>query len=268
MAFTQDELPAAGSFASQATDEAGHSRDLADWLLNQRHLQGTVSPSLGFTKPYNRDAIGSLADVFSFARGWQQEQQARKGGSEYDTLSTPDDDTYRQRRFDFISKEEGVVPQAYPDIKGIRTIGIGFNMDRPDAGMVLGKVLGLDAARYQKLRDGQDQLQPNEIRRLFDYNVQEAESIVNTKFKDVNLTEHQRLALVSMAFNSPSLIGPKITAAIRNGDTKSALQEILFNSNAEKNKGLAGRRYREAFAFAGNDPKAMPDFKGYMKDYA
>ena len=49
-----------------------------------------------------------------------------------------------------------------------------------------------------------------------------------------------------MAFNNPELLGPKLTAAIKDGDMGGARSEILFNSNKDKHRGIANRRYREA----------------------
>lgn len=187
-------------------------------------------------------------------------QRKRRRGAAFDTMETPVNATYRQRRFDFLKRHEAARTLAYDDatgkpvtqgpVKGNVTVGIGFNMARPDAAEVFERATGLDRSAFEAVKSGKRPLNQTEIRRLFDVTIQEAEDIVSQRIGD-DLPEHERLTAVSMAFNGPSLIGPKFTAAMKRGDRKAALHEILYNSNAKGIPGLHNRRYAEARMFAG-----------------
>ena len=86
-------------------------------------------------------------------------------------------------------------------------------------------------------------------------------------FKGVKLNRHQLMALMSLSYSSrwekkpagyqgPTLIGPKITSAIRTGDWEAAAWEIEHNSLGGQideawKKGMQNRRTREAAMFRG-----------------
>ena len=59
----------------------------------------------------------------------------------------------------------------------------------------------------------------------------------------------EMVALFSLAYNSPALIGPGISAALRNGDREKAWYEIRFGSNRKRHRGLQNRRDHEAEMF-------------------
>lgn len=59
----------------------------------------------------------------------------------------------------------------------------------------------------------------------------------------------EREALFSLCWNGPSLLGPKLKAAIDAGDRAEAWYEIRYNSNGNGITGLANRRYVEAETF-------------------
>jgi len=59
----------------------------------------------------------------------------------------------------------------------------------------------------------------------------------------------EREALFSLCWNGPSLLGPKLKAAIEAGDRAEAWYEIRYNSNGNGISGLANRRYVEAETF-------------------
>lgn len=257
---------------SSATTREGFLADLQRAYLRERQSKGTAPETMGVTVPLPEPT--SAADVFAEGDRWSAMNQERKGHMAYDTNETPMDDSYAQRRYDFLVGEEAVRKVAYDDKtgkpmrpgqakQGNITVGIGFNMERPDARRVMSKVLGIDDKGFDAIYSGAQGLNDSQVRKLFDYTANEAENIVSTRLKGVTLPEHQRLALVSMAFNGPSLIGPKITAAIKNNDLNAALDEMLYNSG--RNKALAGRRYREAAMFAGpGDAKMrLPEFAEY-----
>ncbi|WP_203423668.1 M10 family metallopeptidase C-terminal domain-containing protein [Sinorhizobium sp. BG8] len=59
----------------------------------------------------------------------------------------------------------------------------------------------------------------------------------------------ERAVLFSMAYNAPSLLGPKLKAAIEDGSRAEAWYEIRYNSNGSGISGIANRRYVEAEHF-------------------
>lgn len=261
-----------GSFRSTATDPFAVQGDYMDYMVGNLRSKGVIPPSTGITKPAPR--ITNAADMFDQIEGMIGETRKRRRGATFDNMETPVNETYRQRRFDFLKRHEAARPLAYDDETGEPvtsvapvgnvTVGIGFNMARPDAPSVFQEALGLGRGEFDAVKTGRRQLSSVEIRRLFDHTIQEAEDIVSSRIGD-DLTEHERLALVSMAFNGPTLIGPKITAAMQSGDRRAALNEILYNSNAKGINGLYNRRYAEASLFAGasNAESVLPTFSAY-----
>lgn len=265
------------AFNSTATSKEGVMSDFLRFAVQDRIEKGTAPSGYGTNRPL--PSVSSAKDVFSFLSSISDEQTINKGGSGLDPYSAPIGDTYRSRRFKFLSDLEGVRDTAYDDAtgqtitnpknkKGLATVGLGFNMDRPDARKVFSAIL--PESKFDDVYSGKATLSKSQVEKLFDYTVQEAESVVDNAFKGVPLREHQRLALVSMAFNGPSLIGPKLVDAVKSGNTEQALAEILHNSNKKKIRGLGTRRFREAFIFAGTDQgkKLLPDFKTYMSQFA
>ena len=74
----------------------------------------------------------------------------------------------------------------------------------------------------------------------------------------------EMVALLSLTFNSPSLIGSKLIAALQDGNRAEAWYEIRYDSNggASRSAGIANRRYAESdlFGLYNGDPAApAPD---------
>ena len=57
------------------------------------------------------------------------------------------------------------------------------------------------------------------------------------------------VVLFSLAYNSPALIGPGLSAALRDGAREKAWYEIRFGSNRDRHRGLQNRRDHEAELF-------------------
>jgi GH24 family phage-related lysozyme (muramidase) len=70
----------------------------------------------------------------------------------------------------------------------------------------------------------------------------------------------EREALFSLCWNGPSLLGPKLKAAIEAGDRAEAWYEIRYNSNGNGISGLANRRYVEAETFGLFDTEGKASF--------
>ena len=211
----------------------------------REHLQsgGFLPPAEGLTTP-----VQDAEDTGSFIKDTINNVTKYAGVKAFDTKGQ----TYEKDRFQFITAEEGYRDSVYKDSRGLRTIGYGFNLDDPGNFNMAGKVLGVSPKEMQNIRNGRKNITIRQAQVLFEASVGQAENIVNTRLKGVPLRSNQRVALVSMAYNSPSLIGPKITAALKNGNGDAVMHEILNNSNRRKIRGLQKRREREAGMFKGN----------------
>lgn len=75
----------------------------------------------------------------------------------------------------------------------------------------------------------------------------------------------ERAALFSLCWNGPSLLGPKLKAAIEDGNRAEAWYEIRYNSNGNGIAGLANRRYVEAETFGLFDHDGGATFKAAIK---
>jgi GH24 family phage-related lysozyme (muramidase) len=166
---------------------------------------------------------------------------------------------YNQNRFDFITTEEGYNGSVHK-VNGINHVGYGTNLEANPT--IVQDVLGFSPEKYQKLLAGEIILNEAQSRRLFDFKVQESEKIVQSRLEGVPLNANQRISLVSMAYNSPALIGPNLIKHLKGGDAASVSYEILNLSNANKLKGLDSRRQREHDKFFGNNPSLANIQKG------
>lgn len=135
-----------------------------------------------------------------------------------------------------IKKHEGVRPRIYKDSLGIPTVGIGFNMLRPDAPAVL-KRIGAD---YHKILSGETELTNEQIQELFNLCLKIAYADAKKYIPAFdNLPKNIKLGLLDMSFN----LGygrlnkfVKTREHILKGDYKSAAAE-LKNSKWAKQVG-------------------------------
>ncbi|MGH9405456.1 MAG: glycoside hydrolase family protein [Terriglobia bacterium] len=99
---------------------------------------------------------------------------------------------------DWIAKWEGSQPRAYVDTQGHPTIGVGFNLDRPDAPGAIGG-LGLD---YSQVRAGAQELTSAQIQQLFAQDVNAAVVGVRERVRNFDsLPDAAQMVLVDMVFN-------------------------------------------------------------------
>jgi len=137
-----------------------------------------------------------------------------------------------------IQSHEGIRPMAYLDSRKILTVGIGFNMERPDAREIF-KQLNID---YDKVRNKQIPLTNEQIVLLFSNNLKTA---INDAKKFIpsfdRLPKNVKLALVDLSFNLgyPNLSKfVKTKQYIEQGNYKEASREILRSKWASQ----VGRR--------------------------
>lgn len=128
--------------------------------------------------------------------------------------------------YELIKKHEGVRPEVYKDTMGIPTIGIGFNLMRPDAKSILNK-LGLN---YNDVLNGRVSLTDKQMKEIF-------VECLNIAYNDAkryipsfdSQPKEVKLALIDLSFN----LGlnrlnkfVKTREYILNGDYKSAANEL------------------------------------------
>lgn len=93
----------------------------------------------------------------------------------------------------------------------------------------------------------------DQARALFELVSPDYEAVIRQKLgselTDELASSKELVALFSLAYNSPALIGPGISAALRNGEREKAWYEIRFGSNRKRHLGLQNRRDHEAEMF-------------------
>ena len=97
---------------------------------------------------------------------------------------------------------------------------------------------------------------------LFDLVRPDYEAVIRQKLgpelADDLANSREMVALFSLAYNSPALIGPGISAALRSGEREKAWYEIRFGSNRERHRGLQNRRDHEAEMFGLRNAEPSP----------
>ena len=172
-----------------------------------------------------------------------------------------DDKKYEETRNKFIIEQESGPSAAeqdeftaYSDTGGKRTIGHGYNLDAPGQYSKMRSVLGLSKEEAEDIYRGNTPITKEQADKLLSFSVSKAETELDRKLSqigEVNLTPNQRTALVSMIYNSPKLIGPKILNALKTGNYDEVARLIRISSNwqAEKHPGLPKRRRKESDIF-------------------
>ncbi len=113
-----------------------------------------------------------------------------------------------------IIKNEGIRCHVYLDILKIPTIGIGFNLKRPDAKLRIESVGG----NYDLIFDGKSELSIEQCNALFEFDLNDCINDLTNFIKDfVNLPIDVKLVLIDMRYN----LGP-----IRFRKFKSTIREI------------------------------------------
>lgn len=165
----------------------------------------------------------------------------------------------------FLQREEDKKLKSYPDAGG-RSVGYGFYLDNRDSREVFDKFGIKD---FDEVYAGRKQITEADARNLMQYRVDEANRFIDQRLGRDTLTPNQRAALVSLYYNGgPSLLGPRLLNAARQGDWSAVDREIREFSNKKRDPVLAARRRREADLFRGrssnlaNKPDDLKGFSG------
>ena len=149
--------------------------------------------------------------------------------------------------------------KAYEDSGGLVTIGHGYNLDAPGQYQKMKMLLKLSDEEAQSIYKGELPINKKQADILFNFSLRKAEKELDQKLADSNvkLNPNQRAALVSMIYNSPKLVGPKILEALESGDYEEVarLIRITSDSQAFKHPGLPIRRRKESQLFSGEEEK-------------
>lgn len=211
---------------------------------------GSISPTDGTIKS---DFFGN--DIEAALDSVNESVLTFKGPNAFNT----DDNDYKNNRFDFISAESQY-SNSVVNVHGIPTIGHGINLNR-DKDLVM-ETLGLDDKGFASLLSGDRRLTEREGRLLFETKVQDAERVIAQKLDGVPLNASQRIALVSLAYQSDGLIGPNLTKHLKAGSAADVSYEILNLSNGLKRGSIDNRRKREHDMFFGGDSNWTKVAKG------
>ena len=102
-----------------------------------------------------------------------------------------------------IEAHEGREPSAYLDSRGFATIGVGFNLKRPDARTLISQI----GADYNSIMSGRQSLTDEQIDQLLDITLEEAIQIASQYIPDLESHPYQvQSVIIDMSFN----LGPKI----------------------------------------------------------
>lgn len=203
-----------------------------------------------------------------------------------------DHNTYNQERFELLTLVEGSTKSPYVDGVGVPTIGIGFNLRVDDnleavLRVIVGKGnwsstlfsrleaqidkdygAGRNSALIANLdkvmadwHDRHDSDVPRsfafrsdaQIAKALDAIAPRYDGYIENWISDIPESS-ERAALFSLTWNAPSLLGPKLKAAIEGGDRAEAWYEIRYNSLSSSlpsnlKPAIANRRYVEADQF-------------------
>lgn len=140
---------------------------------------------------------------------------------------------------DYLAKHEGREDRVYIDTEGHPTIGIGFNLDRPDARRTL-TALGLD---FEQVRAGRQTLTGSQIDRLFERTIAEAVNGAKRQVKDFDsLPREVKTVVVDMVYQMGETgfrQWQQTRAAINRADYALAADLVAKTPYAKKCEGRA-----------------------------
>lgn len=163
---------------------------------------------------------------------------------------------------DQIADHEGRESIAYADTLGNMTVGVGFNLERPDARTLLSQI----GADYDLVKAKKQALTDEQIDRLFDVNLREAFQVAQNYIPDLGThpPEAQRV-IVDMAYNvGPTTLGTmkSLRAAIMRRDYNAAASVMekmkWYRQVARRGPNLVNLMRQAAVRAAQSAPQQSP----------
>ena len=128
--------------------------------------------------------------------------------------------------FNFVKEHEGFRRAMYKDSLGIPTIGIGFNLTRPDAKKIITSV----GANFKDILNGKSELTDEQIKEIFKITIQIAYKDSKAWISNFDgLPKNIKLAILDLSFNMGySRLSKfiKTKEAIIVGDYNKAAEEL------------------------------------------
>lgn len=171
---------------------------------------------------------------------------------------------YEKILFEFIEANEGSRNIAYDDTAGLRTVGVGFNMDHAGAKEEWRNVFR-GSVSFQEVYTKRRHLTEEEIRMLFGNTIQKR-SMELSKHHYIKiwhcLRPNERLSIEDAYFNAPSLVRKGTSFHANMHDyvatqnqyfLEGAIDQIKHRSNKRKNRGIQHRRDVEAIMLSSHE---------------
>jgi GH24 family phage-related lysozyme (muramidase) len=152
----------------------------------------------------------------------------------------PIDDT---KELDYRKEIKAIVTETYPDLSDSeKAIQAAKNQRKLNA--IMARRSGNPSSTFTFNDD-------EEIIKVYDQIAETFEKIINQKFSVSIPLSYERLALFSLAYNQPTLLGTGLQTAIKDGNRADAWYQIRYQSNGgeSRSRGIAKRRYFESQIF-------------------
>lgn len=254
--------------AFRSMDRKAHLNRFQNEIVARLRRSGSIPPTTGVNRPLPSPLSGQ--DVMSVIKGEQDRGLVRNGPRSLDRRQTDPDATYDAQLMRFIGGHEGFEPRAYNDNpknpeRGFVTVGYGFNMDQKGARDQFAQAL--PGVSFDEVYSGRIELSEAQAMALYRSGLAYYEDVVSRAAGGAPLADHQRIALTSIAYNSPKRVA-NMAPALRSGDTQRVVDMILYESfdpHHDLRNGLANRRWKEAIQFVGHidAPRYLPSFDAY-----
>ncbi|MBN8828871.1 MAG: hypothetical protein J0H68_09210 [Sphingobacteriia bacterium] len=161
------------------------------------------------------------------------------------------DEEYKKLQYEFIKANEGAKCKVYLDSQGIKTVGIGFNLENPNAKQELINAFAEHNINvsFEDVFNGKRVLNDKEIKVLFDYSTRVRENELRRTFGEEiwkgKLTPNERLAIEDLYYTGGNSLVGKQTSFFKNikeyastHDQKyldAAIHEVTERSNPKIN---------------------------------
>jgi GH24 family phage-related lysozyme (muramidase) len=158
---------------------------------------------------------------------------------------------------DIIRKSEGLSLRVIRDVDDSKLIGYGLNLDVHPG--ILRQVLGYTRQEELSVLAGDRQVDKREAEILLSHKAEELWEWLDRRMEHFGkLDPKAQAALISMAYNSPRLVGPRMTNFVNSQQhIQAALEAAYGNKFVKELPGLQKRRIAEALLYhSGECPKA------------